>query len=225
VSSLKIERLAKQLDRQFRQTTRNLRSPDHPRVTVHVHPTQEDLVRELGFFASGGIKGVDAVHIAQLPIPFRWLNPLEEVARHEFVHTVTLNVLLQEALLRGRIETVEDFDQMYGGTEGKRFDQVYPRWLWEGLATYEAGQYNMVTMSLTVKDGFPTLQELNGEHNQIYHVGYSLVDFILHQWGSETLRELIATDGDIQGVLGIAEQQFEQRWESFVRKNYRLIPL
>jgi hypothetical protein len=225
VSSLEIERLAKRLDRQFLQTTRNLRSPEHPRVIVHVHPTQEDLVREMGFFAMGGIKGVDTVHVTQLPIPFRWLYPLEEVARHEFVHTVTLNILLQEAFARGRIEKAEDFDWRYGGAEGKRFDQVYPRWLWEGLATYEAGQYNMLTMSLSVKDGFPTLRDLNGEHNQIYHVGYTLVAFILHQWGSESLRELIATDGDIQGVLGIAEHQFAQQWERYVRENYRLLPL
>ncbi len=121
-----------------------------------------------------------------------------EVLLHEFTHIVT---------------TTLDKDL------GKK-----ARWLSEGISTYEANQHN--TIPLYMKQGnFSTLKKLNDDGNNDnleYTSGYFLIEFIEEIWGTDTLKKLIKSGGNIQSSLGISELEFEKRWREFVTKKYSL---
>lgn len=63
------------------------------------------------------------------------------------------------------------------------------------------------------------LKDLNNS-NQIYSVGYTIIDYIVVKWGKDKLPALITSYVDIEGVLGISESEFEEGWIDFVNKEY-----
>lgn len=100
-----------------------------------------------------------------------------------------------------------------------------PRWLWEALAIYEAGELrDPKTLSYLVNGNFPTIEELNSDFNtsgnKIYEVGYLLSEFITTQWGKSFYVNLIKSNGNIFQILGISVQQFEEAWKNFVMNKY-----
>ncbi|OFX86044.1 MAG: hypothetical protein A2W99_16430 [Bacteroidetes bacterium GWF2_33_16] len=122
-----------------------------------------------------------------------------QIALHEFCHAVSLVV---------------------NNTIGNN-----PRWLWEAIAIYEAGEFvNPTTISYLVSGNFPTLAELNSDFNsggnKIYSVGYLLSEFIIVSWDKSHFVNLIKANGNIEQTLGISTQQFEADWKSFVIKTY-----
>ena len=122
-----------------------------------------------------------------------------QIALHEFSHTVSMYV-------NSRIAN-------------------NPRWLWEAVAIYEAGELvNPKTLSYLVAGNFPTINELNTDFNsgnqKIYSVGYTLSEFIIQNYGKDKYVDLIKTNGNIASSLGISVLQFESRWKEFVTKKY-----
>jgi len=122
-----------------------------------------------------------------------------QIALHEFCHAVSLVV---------------------NNTIGNN-----PRWLWEAVALYEAGEFvNPATISYLVSGNFPTLSELNSDFNtggnKIYSVGYLLSEFIIANWDKNQFVNLIKANGNIEETLGISSQQFEEAWKNFVINKY-----
>jgi len=122
-----------------------------------------------------------------------------QIALHEFCHAVSLVV---------------------NNTIGNN-----PRWLWEAVALYEAGEFvNPTTISYLVNGDFPTLAELNSDFNtggnKIYSVGYLLSEFIITNWDKSRFVNLIKANGNIEQTLGISTLQFEEDWKSFVINKY-----
>ncbi len=122
-----------------------------------------------------------------------------QIALHEFCHAVSLVV---------------------NSTIGNN-----PRWLWEAVAIYEAGEFvNPTTISYLVGGNFPTLAELNSDfnsgENKIYSVGYLLSEFIITNWDKNHFVSLIKSNGNIQQTLEITTQQFEEDWKNFVITTY-----
>lgn len=119
-------------------------------------------------------------------------------AVHEFAHAITLHV-----------------SNSFGNN---------PRWLWEAIAVYEAGQFiDPKTLAYMVNKQFPSLQSLSGDVNsttQIYDVGYTLADFIIKTWGYPRLVELIKSHGDLNSTLNIREAAFEARWHQYLEHEY-----
>ena len=100
-----------------------------------------------------------------------------------------------------------------------------PRWLWEATAIYESKRPQVPEISdlkCITHNSVPTLSSLNEHPFNIYKVGFFLVEFIETTWGRDTLLALVKFDGDTQEALGISENDFEQRWLEFLRKNYHL---
>lgn len=101
-----------------------------------------------------------------------------------------------------------------------------PRWFWESVAIYEAGEFTHPNeIEYLVMGNFPSLSELNGMltkdgANKIYKMGYLLSEFIIHKWGREKYLELILESGDLEKVLAISTPVFEQQWEKFVLEKY-----
>ena len=59
---------------------------------------------------------------------------------------------------------------------------------------------------------------------RIYEVGYLLGEFIVSRGGQAGLVELIRTNGNTTGVLGLTSRQFEVAWYAFVRDRYLAVP-
>ena len=63
------------------------------------------------------------------------------------------------------------------------------------------------------------LKELSTS-NQIYNVGYTLIEYIVAKWGKGKLPELVRSYVDIEGVLDISAAQFEEGWVEYVNEKY-----
>lgn len=99
----------------------------------------------------------------------------------------------------------------------------HPRWLWETVAIYEAGQsVNPRTLPYMVAGSPPAFATLNGFDNTlIYDVGYTIGEFIVARGGLPALAALVAS-GDVQTTLGVTLPEFERAWLAFVRDRYGL---
>lgn len=119
-------------------------------------------------------------------------------AVHELVHAVTLHI-----------------NESFGNN---------PRWLWEAVPLYFAAEFvEPATTGLFKEGGCPTLQQINAPFNaggSIYSVGYLLTDFIIQTWGMRHLMQLITANGDIEKILDVSVQDFEQRWCTSVQEKY-----
>ena len=100
-----------------------------------------------------------------------------------------------------------------------------PRWFWEAVAIYEAGELtNPRSIDYLASGNFPTIAELNSNYNngnyKIYQVGYLLSEYILTNWGRNQYIDLIKYGANIQATLGVSVQQFEAGWKQFVQNKY-----
>lgn len=124
---------------------------------------------------------------------------LPQTVLHEFAHIVSLHV-----------------NNRFGNN---------PRWLWEAVALYEAGDFvHPRNISYLAAGSFPTLEELNTDFNQgnqkIYAVGYLLAEYIVNTWGKSKFVQLIKTNANIATTLGFTTGQFETGWKEFVTGKY-----
>jgi hypothetical protein len=100
-----------------------------------------------------------------------------------------------------------------------------PRWLWEAVAIYEAGEFvNPKTLSYLVNGNFPTLLDLNADFSvnalKVYDLGYLIGEFIVEKYGKSKFVELIQINGDIQQTLQCSAEDFEMDWKEFVVTKY-----
>lgn len=94
-----------------------------------------------------------------------------------------------------------------------------PRWLWEGVAMYEAEWFlNPNEIETIRKKNFPQLQELG--NGMEYMLGYVVIEAIKDRWGFDTVINLIKNKGNVQSVLGITQQEFEEIVFNSVYKKY-----
>ncbi|NMB82997.1 MAG: hypothetical protein GYA14_14385 [Ignavibacteria bacterium] len=126
-------------------------------------------------------------------------NDLPQTVLHEFAHVVSLQV-----------------NRQFGNN---------PRWFWEAVALYEAGDFvHPRNISYLTEGNFPTLEELNTDFNQgnqkIYQVGYLLSEYIINTWGKSKFVLMIKTNANISTSLGVTTGQFEAGWKEFVTGKY-----
>jgi hypothetical protein len=96
-------------------------------------------------------------------------------------------------------------------------------WLWESIAVYEAGSFVApASIPDLVGRRFPTLAQLNNLNNRprIYEVGYTIMEFLLQEWGWPAVRQLVVSRGDLNATIGITPAEFEARWRGFVESRY-----
>ncbi|CAM3345165.1 hypothetical protein [Aquirufa ecclesiirivi] len=195
-----------------------LKDPKHDKISVFIYPNQSDFNKAIG------IKNSNASGTSRGPLEFHlkyetWYNSIfpqkmEKVAVHEFTHCVQLNILIQDALSKSQNEKVADFDKNFE----TGFEKNYPQWFWEAICDYEAGIVNNLSVKYGMKNS-PTLKELNNS-NQIYNVGYTIVEYFVSKYGKEKLPEFIKSYGNFEKVIGVTEMQFEIEWQKFVKEKY-----
>ncbi|MGI9205690.1 MAG: hypothetical protein ACR2Q3_16865 [Woeseiaceae bacterium] len=152
------------------------------------------------FESEGGRGGVTRGYVNTEQMEIRLLDgaDVEEVAVHEVVHIVMLAVNPTIA--------------------------ANPFWLWEAVALYVdgSGPPDTELLSCISSEGGPSLTELNEYpgNSIIFRMGYLLADYVIENWGQMALRSLIESNGDIETVLGIGQEQFERDWLEYVLATY-----
>ncbi len=122
--------------------------------------------------------------------PERWM--LAYVAPHEFTHCVHLNI---------------------------DYSPNNPRWLWEGVAQYEAGWFfDPNDLEIIRKKQFPSLADLN--NGMEYMLGYVIIEAIKELWGFDTVIRLIKNQGDVEKVLKIEGKLFEEKIFGHIHQKY-----
>jgi len=212
------EEVAAILENNYEQIRKDLNDPDHDIVRVFIHPTRKD------FSKATGLSNVTVTGTSRGPLEFHilwttWYNSLfpdnpRSTAVHEFTHCVQLNILITNELAAVTPEDRENFDKLFE----RKFSEEYPQWFWEAICTYEAKEINTFSVMYALRNK-PNLKMLN-DSNQIYLVGYTLIEYIVEIWGKEKLPELITSYVDLEGVLKVSEAEFEEGWYKFVTEKY-----
>jgi hypothetical protein len=200
-----IAAIAQHLEDNFSRVANDLNAANVPIINVYFYSDRNALGRALNIpnppsWVVGGASAADQIHVMSPHAPNlgRSLNEMLTIFVHEFAHCLTLHIAARSG--------------------------NNPRWLWEGVALYEAGQFvhpNRVPYLLNGNP--PTLAGLNANwqtNTQIYDVGYLLVEYIVETWGKPQLANLIRSLGDIQAILGISVAAFESGWYEFVKVKY-----
>jgi hypothetical protein len=183
--------IADNLEGNYSRIRINLSDPDHDIIRVFIHPSQEKFNKGTGLpnsTANGTSRGPNEFHF----IWTNWFNSVfpddpTKTAIHEFTHCVQLNILIKDAQNKWTIGNNEDFDKVFE----EKFINEYPQWFWEALCDYEAGVVNRISVKYAMKKNL-RLKELNIS-NQIYNVGYTIIDYIVSKWGKDKLPALITS--------------------------------
>jgi hypothetical protein len=210
--------IADNLEENYDRIRANLNDPDHDIIRVFIHPTQADFNKGTGLLnsnANGASRGPDEFHLLWT----NWFNSIfpddpAKTAIHEFTHCVQLNILIKEEQRKWGNRDNGDFDKMFE----EKFIREYPQWFWEAICDYEARSVNNISVKYGMARNL-TLTDLNNS-NQIYNVGYTIVEYIVEKWGKDKLPILVRSYVDIKTVLGVSEADFEKGWVDFVEEKY-----
>lgn len=212
------EAVANGLEANYDRIRGNLKDPEHETVRVFIHATQAEFNKGTGLLnstAKGTSRGPNEFHF----IWTNWFNSIfpddpVKTAIHEFTHCIQLNILIKDAQEKWENSGTASFDKTFE----EKFINDYPQWFWEALCDYEAGVVNSVSVKYGMRKE-PRLKDLNNS-NQIYNVGYTIVEYIVDTWGADKLPVLITSYVDIKTVLGVSESDFEKGWVDYVNERY-----
>lgn len=173
---------------------------DMPKVTVQIWKDEENyqaaMEATFGTRAPGSRGYVTGGR--EMRLLYHTLLSAQSEAVHEFVHVVSLNI-----------------NPEFGNN---------PRWLWEAVAIYLAGEFVSPVSSGAFESGnCPSLEIMNSPFDRggaIYSTGYLLGEFIETRWDAERFIALIKSNGDLENVLNLSAPQFEEEWCRFVNENY-----
>lgn len=195
-----VAHLAVALEENYERIKRNLQVATLPLIRVQIWADNEayqDAMEDAFGMRFPGSRGY-VYGADELRILFHNEDSAARELVHEFVHAVSLTL-----------------NPEFGNN---------PRWLWEAVAQYEAGEFRDPREISYVQEGnYPGLDELNAGFNSgrnIYDIGFVLVDYIVKMWGKEALIALIRSNGAIQETLNINVIDFESGWHHYMKKTY-----
>jgi hypothetical protein len=190
-----------ELERNYSRILSDLRSDSLPMITLTLYRDHDRLARAVRpiivpSWASGLATTQDQIHLMS-PGVDGW-GPLDRATRnavHEFAHCVSLH---ENSTIANN-----------------------PRWFWESVAIYEAGQFVDPRSLSYFKDSIPSLSTLNSQSNTfVYDLGFTVANYIVDRWGSAALSSLIKSNADLSGVLGVSQSELEQAWKADLRRKY-----
>lgn len=188
------------LEASYEHITNDLKPHRTSDYKVRIYPTLEEFHSAISImnppaWAVGVAWGENELRMVSPLTSGREYNTMLQVAVHEFAHCVTLRL-------------------------GKNNPYSWI-WLWEGIALFEAGQFVDLTSLPYMQSGqYPNFLSITAHTQEIYQLGYSIVEYIVETWGMEYIRELVLNDGSVKVVLGLTDEEFYHGWYTFVSQKY-----
>jgi hypothetical protein len=209
IDTAKIDTLANALERNYLRIGDDLKTTPSNNIETNVYAQRWRYIKATkNWGGSGNIKGISKLHFVEQA----WgENDSKKVAIHEFTHTVTLKLLI---------------DQETQPLDPKNFDKkfsTFPTWLWEAVSVYEAEQFvDPKTLPFLNNGQYPGISELNNrlKGGKIYSCGYTIIEYILFKYGQDNFINLIKNYGDLKRTYNVTADEFCKGWYEFVKEKY-----
>lgn len=204
-----IDKVSDILESSYKSITENLKEGLEEKLVIGIYPDHESLTEGLGIgeipeWVRGGL-AKDKIAIASPlnPPVHADFNNILRTAVHEFVHIIVHKININA-----------------------------PRWLDEGTAGFMAKDNKESWIIKTVSDGIknntvPTLKELDtGADFQSffkrdgYQYSYTIVESIVKSFGYDKLHELIKNPECSKQILGLTEDELQDKWMEYIKENY-----
>ena len=183
-----VDSIAMDMEKNYTRILHDFKLEKIPMITVRIYPDLESFHKGINF--PGASDQVLATAFGKDDIrmvspknagPERWMWAY--AAPHEFTHCVHLNI---------------------------DYSPNNPRWLWEGVAQYEAQWFfDPNELENIKKKEFPSLASL--DQGMEYMLGFVVIEAIKDMWGFDTVIALIKNHGNVQKVLNIDQRKFEEK--------------
>ena len=209
IDTTKIIELSKALESNYYRIGNDLKTAPVGKIEINVYAQRWRYIKATkNWGGSGNIEGISKLHFVEQA----WgETDSKKVAVHEFAHTVTLKLLL---------------DNEAQPLDSKNFDKkfsTFPTWLWEGISVYEAQQFvDPKTLPYLNNGKYPSITELNNriKGGKIYSCGFTIIEYILFKYGQDSFIKLIENYGNLKTTFNLTEEQFSTEWYEFVKKKY-----
>lgn len=204
-----IDKVSDVLEDNYNEITFKLKQELKEKLTVEIHADIKELHTDLGFpdapdWIRGGL-GVGKIIIASPlnPPPGSEFDNVVNTAIHEFVHIII-----------------------------KEINPSIPRWLDEGIASYEAKDNNENWIKRTIIKGLenntlPSFNDLDTKEDfqaffakDGYQYSYTIVESIVNIFGYDKLYSFIKTPNKFDDVFGITKTELENKWIEYIKFNY-----
>lgn len=197
IDSVSIEILATDMEKNYKRILDDFKLENIPKVNVRIYPDLKSFHNGINFPDApdqvlATAFGKDDIRMVSPNNagPEGWM--LAHFAPHELTHCVHLNI---------------------------DYSPNNPRWLWEGVAQYEAGWFfDSKELEIIRKKEFPRLADLN--NGMEYMLGFVIIEAIKDIWGFDAVIGLIENQGDVQKVLKTDEHQFEAKVFGHIYEKY-----
>lgn len=197
IDSISVDTIAMDMEKNYKKIRNDFKLKYIPNITVRIYPGLESFHMGINFPNApdqvlATAFGKDDIRMVSPNNagPERWM--FAYAAPHEFTHCVHLNI---------------------------DYSPNNPRWLWEGVAQYEARWFfNPNELEIIKKKEFPALVDLN--NGMEYMLGFVIIEAIKDLWGFDTVISLIKKQGDVQKVLHIDEKLFDEKVFEHIYKKY-----
>jgi hypothetical protein len=198
IDSLSIRQLVIRLEDDYHRILSDFGLKSLPNTKVRVYPNKEAFHRGINFPSAPD----EVLATAFGKDDFRMTSPssvnredsalLLKMVTHEFTHCVHLNI---------------------------DYSPNNPRWLWEGVANYEAGYFvNPAEIEVVKNKTFPPLSALN--NGLEYELGYVIIEAIKEMWSFDKVVELMRKRGDTLAVFDVAQNDFENKVYQHIYRKY-----
>ena len=209
IDTTKIIELSDALESNYLRIGKDLKTNPSDNIETNIYAQRwRYIMATKNWGGSGNIEGISKLHFVERA----WgETDSKKVAVHEFAHTVTLKLLL---------------DQEPQPLNSKNFDKkfsTFPTWLWEGISVYEAQQFiDPNTLPYLNNGQHPNITELNDrlKGGKIYSCGYTIIEYILFKYGQEKFIRLIENYGNLKRTFNVTNEQFCNEWYEFIKKRY-----
>jgi hypothetical protein len=209
IDTATIIELANALETNYARIGNDLKTKPSDNIETNIYAQRWRYIKATGNLnASGNIEGISKLHFVKQA----WgESDSKKVAVHEFAHTATLKLLLDN---EAQPINSKNFDKKFS---------TFPTWLWEAISVYEAQQFvEPKTLPYLNSGQYPGIFELNNRFKggKIYSCGYTIIEYILSKYGQGNFINLIKNYGDLKSTFNVTDDQFCKEWYDFVKEKY-----
>lgn len=197
IDSVSVDTIAIDMEENYSRILNDFKLKEIPNVSVRIYPDLKSFHKGINFPDApdqvlATAFGKDDIRMVSPNNAGREGWMLAHFAPHEFTHCVHLNI---------------------------DYSPNNPRWLWEGVAQYEAGWFfHPAELEVIKEKQFPAFADLN--NGMEYMLGYVIIEAIEELWGFDTVIDLIKNHGDVEAILKTNQKLFEEKIYEQIYKKY-----